>query len=87
MRATTKNGVNTGKANKRKILRMADAMADEAKARFVGELPDWAGLAWIIQPGWNNAARRVCSVMGTVWTARAEMLVKAIDIAWRGRVS
>lgn len=72
-----------GKANRRKVLAMADAMGAEVRARFGPDLPDWAGLGWIIGPGWNHAARRMCEAMGPEWTARARRLIRALDIASR----
>ena len=69
-----------GKSNIRKVLRMADEMADEAQ-KVLRFLPSWAGLAWIIDPYYNNHWRTAKESMGEVWGARAEMLWRALKIA------
>ena len=68
-----------GQTNHRKILRMADSMAKEAEEK-VPNLPDWAGLAWIISGYYNSRAHVVKATMGDEWWARAEMLCKALTI-------
>lgn len=68
-----------GKANHRKVLQQADLMAEQAKAAFPS-LPNWAGLAWIVNHGWNYNASKVRATMGAAWTARADVLCKALAI-------
>lgn len=74
-----------GKSNHRKVLRMADEMADAAKEAaksleiFASKnIPDWAGLAWIISPYYNWRHNEIKKAMGDEWTKRAEIIVKAL---------
>ena len=67
----------TGKSNHRKCWRMASEMEKEVRACFP-ELPDWAGLAWIVDPRWNYRAWRVWQKMGARWTERAQRLARAL---------
>ena len=69
-----------GKTNKRQVLRMADEMATQAREQVRG-LPDWAGLAWMVSRFYNSGAHRLCEKMGTAWSARAERICRALDIA------
>jgi hypothetical protein len=67
--------------NKRIILAEADRMAAEAKAAVSG-MPDWAGLEWIADPGWNTSRfRAVMDRMGAEWLARARRLCAELAIA------
>ena len=67
--------------NKRKILKQADAMTKQAK-QAVPDLPDWAGLAWVIDPRWASCrAAAVAQAMGSEWMARAWRICKALAIA------
>lgn len=73
-------------SNMSKVRRSANRMADEL--RLMDEfknLPDWAGLAWILSPYYNSQAYRVFEIMPFAWLQRAKRLVAAMDIAWRGR--
>lgn len=70
-----------GKSNHRKVLRMADEMADAAKSVKIDggrNIPDWAGLAWIISSYYNTSHGKIKEAMGAEWTKRAEMIVKAL---------
>ena len=59
----------------------ANRMAAEAK-QAAPDLPDWAGLAWIIDPRWSSyRAKKVSDAKGPEWMARAWRLCKALSIA------
>lgn len=71
-------------SNITKIRAMANRMADEIRLRDeFKNLPDWAGLAWIISPYYNSSAWKVFEVMPFEWLARAKRLVAAMEMAYQ----
>ncbi len=69
----------SGKSNHRKLWRMAEVMAAEARACGIPNIPDWAGLGWIVSPFYNAYASRVALVMGKAWMERASLIVRGLS--------
>lgn len=73
-----------GKSNHRKCLRIADTMAKQATAAMRAErgnacnIPEWAGLAWIISPFYNYQHSAVRVKMGEDWHSKAVLVCRAL---------
>lgn len=73
-------------SNIRRVLRIADEMAEQVKASGNWPwVPDWAGLAWIISPYYCPRSGAILHGMGAEWERRAVRIVQALEIAsdWR----
>lgn len=71
-------------SNISKVRKMANAMADHLRLHDeFRDIPEWAGLTWIMSPYYYRGAYKVIQIMPFEWTRRAKRLVAALDIAYR----
>jgi hypothetical protein len=77
---TTRENEYCGKSNRSKIHRIAKQLTKEAFEVPMHHLPDWAGIAWIIDPYYNSCWRVIAQAKGEQWMERARRVAKALDL-------
>ncbi len=74
--------------NTKRVLAMADAMAKEVRGvqNIAWRIPDWAGLAWMLDPGYSGTlSKNIATAFGPEWFSRAKRICRALEIAYQGR--